>query len=71
MYHSMLHFKRISVSCLYNKQSCVRFTKIFVSVALVKSLSLIYIIGHCDDRIVNSNVNKPNAAYKRLHAISF
>ena len=59
----------MSVSCLYNKQGCVRF-KNSVSVALEKSLFLIYIIRCCDDSIVNSNVNKPNAAFKRSHAIS-
>ena len=58
----------MSVSCLYNKQGCVRF-KIFVFVVLVKSLSLIYIISCCDDSIVTSNVNKPYAPSKRSHAI--
>ena len=59
----------MSVSCLYSKQGCVRF-KNSVSVALEKSLFLIYIMWCCDDSIVNSNVNKPNAAFKRSHAIS-
>ena len=53
----------MSVSYLYSKQGCVRFTN-SVSVALEKSLFLIYIIRCCDDSIVNSNVNKPNAAFK-------
>ena len=59
----------MSVSCLYNKQGCVPF-KNSVSVALEKSLFLIYVIQCCDDGIVNSNVNKPNVASKRSHAIS-
>ena len=44
--------------------------KNFVSVARVKPLSLIYIIRFCDDSIVNSNVKKSNAAFKKSHAIS-
>ena len=50
--------------CIYNKQGHVRI-KDFVSVAWVKPSSLIYIIGCCDDSIVNNNVNKPNAANLR------
>ena len=59
----------MSVSCLYNKKGCARI-KIFLSVAWVKPLSLIYIIRSWDDNILKSNVNKHNTASKRLHAIS-
>ena len=53
----------MSVSCLYNMQSCVRI-KILVSVAKVKryTWSLIYIMWCCNNSIVDSNVKKPYVA---------